>query len=176
MQTGISLINSCSVGSILHSLLAGYLKFVVVLQLVMPGSHWRNVSIRSPILMTTLIDSLTLARKHVDDDDLIDLILNDVRPAYESAVNSIQSYDPPMALDVVIAFLLTAKTRVTWKVWTREAFGLWCLPTRGNAGFCLGRETASEAYDTSVVPAEGPPMPKLVTKSDSIDTVKAQVK
>ncbi|CAL8080992.1 unnamed protein product [Prunus armeniaca] len=62
--------------------------------------------------MTAVADSLALAGKPVDDDDLIDLILNGLRPAYESVVNSIQSRDPPMALDYVITFLLTAETRM----------------------------------------------------------------
>ncbi|CAL8085961.1 unnamed protein product [Prunus armeniaca] len=62
--------------------------------------------------MTAVADSLALAGKPVDDDDLIDLILNGLGPAYESAVNSIQSRDPPMALDDVITFLLTAETRM----------------------------------------------------------------
>ncbi|CAL2268691.1 unnamed protein product [Prunus armeniaca] len=38
------------------------------------------------------------------------------------------------------------------------------------------RKTAGAVKDTGMVPTEGPPMPKLGTKSNFIDDVKAQVK
>jgi hypothetical protein len=53
---------------------------------------------------------LALAGKPVDDDDLITLILNNVGPAYEGTVNSVQARDNPISLDDLIGLLLSAET------------------------------------------------------------------
>ncbi|CAL8156489.1 unnamed protein product [Prunus armeniaca] len=137
MQTGINLINNCSVG-LISTLTPGVLSQVS--RCLTARDAWIslekrfNSQSRSRILqlkhqlqttkrgtssitdfvdqMTAVADSLALAGKPVDDDDLIDLILNSLGPAYESVVNSIQSRDPLMAVDDVITFLLTAETRM----------------------------------------------------------------
>ncbi len=53
---------------------------------------------------------MALAGKPVDDDDLITLILNNVGPAYEGTVNSVQARDNPISLDDLIGLLLSAET------------------------------------------------------------------
>ena len=53
---------------------------------------------------------MALAGKPVDDDDLITLILNNVGPAYEGTVNSVQAHDNPISLDDLIGLLLSAET------------------------------------------------------------------
>ena len=62
--------------------------------------------------ITHIADNLALAGKPVDDDDLITLILNNVGPAYEGTVNSVQARDNPISLDDLIGLLLSAETRM----------------------------------------------------------------
>ncbi len=62
--------------------------------------------------ITHIDDNLALAGKPVDDEDLITLILNNVGPAYEGIVNSMQARDNPISLDDLIGLLLSAETRM----------------------------------------------------------------
>ncbi|CAL9020274.1 unnamed protein product [Prunus brigantina] len=72
-----------------------------------------NMSITAYIdKLTSIADQLSLAGKAPDDEDLIEIILNGVGPAYESAVNSIKAREKSMMLDDVLALLLSAESRL----------------------------------------------------------------
>ncbi|KAB2603843.1 hypothetical protein D8674_040045 [Pyrus ussuriensis x Pyrus communis] len=60
--------------------------------------------------LTNFADQLALAGKPVDDDDLMELILNGVGPAFESIVTSVQARENPMSLDDMVALLLSAES------------------------------------------------------------------
>lgn len=53
--------------------------------------------------------NLALARKPVDDNDLITLILNGMGPTYKATVNSIQAQDTPISLNNPVGLLLNVK-------------------------------------------------------------------
>ncbi|XP_021807707.1 uncharacterized protein LOC110751540 [Prunus avium] len=61
--------------------------------------------------LTAIANQLSLASKPVDDDDLIEIILNGVGPAYES-VNSVKARETSMPFDDVLALLLSAESRL----------------------------------------------------------------
>lgn len=60
----------------------------------------------------TVADSLALAGKPVDDDDIISIIMNNVGSAYESTVSSAQARDTPISYDTLVALLLSAEMRL----------------------------------------------------------------
>ncbi|KAM1006729.1 hypothetical protein FF1_003391 [Malus domestica] len=62
--------------------------------------------------LTNFADQLALAGKPIDDDDLMELILNGVGPAFESIVTSVQARENPMSLDDMVALLLSAESRM----------------------------------------------------------------
>ncbi|KAB2595187.1 hypothetical protein D8674_030637 [Pyrus ussuriensis x Pyrus communis] len=62
--------------------------------------------------LTNFADQLALARKPIDDDDLMELILNGVGPAFESNVTSVKARENPMSLDDMVALLLSAESRI----------------------------------------------------------------
>uniref|UniRef100_A0A2N9IS10 Reverse transcriptase Ty1/copia-type domain-containing protein n=1 Tax=Fagus sylvatica TaxID=28930 RepID=A0A2N9IS10_FAGSY len=59
-----------------------------------------------------IVDSLALAGKPIDDDELVTIIMNNVGPAYEVTVSSSQARDTPISYDDVVALLLTAEMRL----------------------------------------------------------------
>uniref|UniRef100_A0A6N2KU85 Retrotransposon Copia-like N-terminal domain-containing protein n=1 Tax=Salix viminalis TaxID=40686 RepID=A0A6N2KU85_SALVM len=52
-----------------------------------------------------IADNLALAGKPVDDDELINIILSNVGPAYEITVSSAQARDTPISYDDLVAFV-----------------------------------------------------------------------
>ncbi|KAB5524276.1 hypothetical protein DKX38_022025 [Salix brachista] len=58
------------------------------------------------------INHLALAGKPVDDDELVNIILNNVGPAYEITVSSAQARDNPISYDDLVALLLNAEMRL----------------------------------------------------------------
>jgi hypothetical protein len=61
--------------------------------------------------MNSIADDLALARKLVDEDDLILLILNGVGLFIEATMNLIQAHETPFSLDDVVGLLLSAELR-----------------------------------------------------------------
>ncbi|KAA8542387.1 hypothetical protein F0562_023477 [Nyssa sinensis] len=59
-----------------------------------------------------IADNLALAEKPVDDDELVNIILNNVGPAYEITVSSAQARDTPICYDDLVALLLNAEMRL----------------------------------------------------------------
>ncbi|KAJ6682085.1 hypothetical protein OIU74_020352 [Salix koriyanagi] len=59
-----------------------------------------------------ITDNLALAGKPVDDDELINIILNNVGPAYEITVSFAQARDTPISYDDLVALLLNAEMRL----------------------------------------------------------------
>ena len=59
-----------------------------------------------------IADSLALAGKPIDDDELVTIIMNNVGPAYEVTVSSAQARDMPISYDDLVALLLTAEMRL----------------------------------------------------------------
>ncbi|KAA8539520.1 hypothetical protein F0562_026212 [Nyssa sinensis] len=59
-----------------------------------------------------IADNLALAGKPVDDDELVNIILNNVGPAYEITVSSAQARDTPICYDDLVALLLNAEMRL----------------------------------------------------------------
>ena len=59
-----------------------------------------------------IADSLALARKPIDDDELVTIIMNNVGLAYEVTVSSAQARDMPISYDDLMALLLTAEMRL----------------------------------------------------------------
>ena len=59
-----------------------------------------------------IADNLALAGKPVDDDELVNIILNNVGPAYEITVSSAQARDNPISYDDLVALLLNAEMRL----------------------------------------------------------------
>jgi histone deacetylase 1/2 len=59
-----------------------------------------------------IADNLALAGKPVDDDELVNIILNNVGPAYEVTVSSAQARDTSISYDDLVALLLNAEMRL----------------------------------------------------------------
>ena len=59
-----------------------------------------------------IADILAFARKLVDDDELVNIILNNVGPAYEITVSSAQARDTSISYDDLVALLLNAEIRL----------------------------------------------------------------
>ena len=59
-----------------------------------------------------IVDSLALAGKPIDDDELVTIIMNNVGPAYEVTVSSAQAHDTPISYDDLVALLLTAEMQL----------------------------------------------------------------
>ncbi|XP_048447460.1 uncharacterized protein LOC125480550 isoform X2 [Pyrus x bretschneideri] len=62
--------------------------------------------------LTNFADQLALAGKPIDDDDLMEMILNVVCPAFESTVTSVKAREKLMSLDDMVALLLSADSRM----------------------------------------------------------------
>ena len=86
---------------------------VLQLKHQMQSTKRGNMSITDYVdKLTNFADQLALAGKPVDDDDLMELILNGVDPAFESIVTSVQARENPMSLDDMVALLLSAESRM----------------------------------------------------------------
>jgi hypothetical protein len=59
-----------------------------------------------------IVDNLALAGKPIDDDELVNIILNNVGPAYEVTVSSAQARDTSISYDDLVALLLNAEMRL----------------------------------------------------------------
>lgn len=57
--------------------------------------------------MNAIANNLAIAGKHVDDDELIQIILNNLGPAFEMTVNTAQACDTPITYPILEALLLT---------------------------------------------------------------------
>ncbi|KAB2617188.1 hypothetical protein D8674_013057 [Pyrus ussuriensis x Pyrus communis] len=59
--------------------------------------------------MNAIFDNLALAGKPVDDDELVQIILNNLGPAYEMTMNTAQARDTPITYPTLEALLLTTE-------------------------------------------------------------------
>ena len=59
-----------------------------------------------------IADSLALAGKPIDDDELVTIIMNNVGLAYKVTVSSAQARDTPISYDDLVALLLTTEMRL----------------------------------------------------------------
>lgn len=59
-----------------------------------------------------IADNLALARKPIDDDDLVTIIINNVGITYEALIISAQARDKPILYDDLVALLLSAEMRL----------------------------------------------------------------
>ncbi|XP_009369319.2 uncharacterized protein LOC103958737 [Pyrus x bretschneideri] len=62
--------------------------------------------------MNSIADNLALAGNPVNDDELVQIILNNLGPAYEMTVSAAQARDTPIAYPTLEAFLLTTERRM----------------------------------------------------------------
>ncbi|CAL9020402.1 unnamed protein product, partial [Prunus brigantina] len=62
--------------------------------------------------MNAIRDNLALSGKSVDDE-LVQIIMNNLGPAYDMIVSAVQARDTPITYDTLEALLLTAERRMT---------------------------------------------------------------
>ncbi|KAB2629180.1 hypothetical protein D8674_033975 [Pyrus ussuriensis x Pyrus communis] len=63
--------------------------------------------------MNAIADNLALAGQPVSDDELVQIILNNLGPAFEMTVNAAQARDTPITYPTLEALLLTTERRMT---------------------------------------------------------------
>ncbi|KAA8548185.1 hypothetical protein F0562_004554 [Nyssa sinensis] len=106
-----------------------------------------------------IANNLALAGKPVDDDDLVNIILNNVGPAYEVTVSSAQARDTSISYDDLVALLLNAEMRLK----AQQTPSLEASPTAmGPSGFHRNQnwsqpQSGSVSFGNSVPMPSRPP-------------------
>ena len=62
--------------------------------------------------MNAIADNLALAGQPVSDDELVQIVLNNLEPAFEMTVSAAQTRDSPITYPTLEALLLTTKRRM----------------------------------------------------------------